>query len=138
MKNLAIFLILGFALSCSDNIPDAGHLNGSWEWIKSTGGLLPERTPANSGYTETIKLNEGAYQVFRDGILLDSIRYRISKNREKSIDADFILIDPGNSIHNLQVKFESPDYDQISITNYVGPNSICADCETSYYIKTND
>lgn len=135
MKRIISLLLILCGYACSDNAPDVNSIYGSWEWVISTGGLLPERTPQSSGYTEMLKIDENVFEIYRDGVLINSILYTISRNTSKQIDADFLLIDPSDSNNNLQMKFVSGDYKQISITFYPGINSVCADCETSYYMK---
>jgi len=133
---LTFLIMIGFA--CSDKGPEINSIYGKWEWVKSTGGLLSERTPQTSGYTEMLKIDENVFEVYRDGVLISSTQYKITRNTNKQIDADFILIDLSDPNNNRQVKFESTDNKQISITFYAGINSTCADCETDFYAKLNE
>jgi hypothetical protein len=134
MKTRAIFILIScfFTWGCEDNYVSQ-NIYGTWEWVKTTGGLIGELTPENSGYSEIIEINQQGIKVFQNGALMETKTYQILED-----GSDCILINLNNSADQRRIHFESTEPDQISISYYMAENTVCNDCPTSYYIKVGD
>lgn len=72
--------ILVMACSSSTILGPRVAVVGSWVWVRSTGGLLPDdRTPLTEGYTRSLVFEEsGTVRLLQDGEQIGSADYEVT------------------------------------------------------------
>lgn len=102
-------------------------LNGSWEWISSTGGIGGWTVHRDSvNYRQQLKIDDfGAARWFRADTLLNS--YQVERNSDNNIRADYVLVPENEQI-------------RIWIDNRSGTDTLflqdnCDDCFSHIFIR---
>ena len=106
-----------FLLSCGERVTT---VLGEWQWVETTGGLLPARTPENTGNTARLSLTKDQWTYFENG--LESEQFPIKLRRRSA----GIIID--SEVANMDKIVTVLNENEISITYYGGPNTDCEDC----------
>jgi hypothetical protein len=103
MKNILMFLIfLSLGLSCSKDGNDAmDDLIGSWNWIRSSGGIANKiSTPESTGDVKKVSISNRFIEWFENGTSVSKVKYTIktqesllfNENREMIVTEDIRLL----------------------------------------------
>ena len=118
------YLVLVLLLSCGEPVKS---VLGEWQWVETSGGLLPPVTPENSGQTARLVLRRDQWTYFENGQQTEELAIKI-KSR-----AVGLIIDVESSVNDKLINFLSDD--EITITYYGGPKTDCQDCAVMRFIR---
>lgn len=129
MKKIFLYLlILGTLASCSkkDNFQASTDLLGTWNWVKSTGGISGTvETPESTGNQITLEITEDTYKKFVNGNLEIEQSYVIVKGQSiwTPVISDLIILEDDSKL--------SVDISGDKLILY----EECYDCFQNEYIK---
>lgn len=118
LRNIFLcFIISVFIISCEQSTStqtDGEQLYGSWQWIKTEGGLGgtggPNNTPQSVGYTaKTIFKPESVAQFFRNDILTNQSKYSIIKDTSGSQVINLLHLEGNDSYLDQRINFHGSD-----------------------------
>ena len=118
------YLVFILLISCGEPIKS---VLGDWQWIETTGGLLPARTPENVGKTARLTLERNQWTYYENGLQAEQFAIKIKR---KSVG---LIIEASKQGHNKIVDFINDN--EITITYYGGPNSDCQDCAVRRFVR---
>ena len=79
---------LALAPACSNpGGPDARQIYGSWDWLRSCGGIAGHcETPATAGYTERFVFETpGGYRRYRNDVVIERGTFAVSLTPDSSL-----------------------------------------------------
>lgn len=115
-KFFLFFTLSVFIAGCKQNMPTqagSNQLYGSWQWIKTQGGLAGQTyTPNSTGYTaKVVFLVNGFAQYYRNDTLTSLVKFTIVKKKLSSndIEVELLHFNNGNFLFDQVINFQGSD-----------------------------
>ena len=130
MKKIICILLIAFTIcSCSSDDDQSNSLNlvGTWEWLRSSGGIIGETTtPESTGNTMRIEITNTIIRRYINNDLISERTYSIEVRETMSGELREMLIEANDLRQIISVE-----------SNVLTLTGDCNDCFISEYSRTN-